>query len=124
MKLRVDVKNKKKVVRRLKEEGQNISNGSEQGLRGAIIFLQGKMIEVTPVGDTGNLIGSYTRGVKQSRDTIVGWIRNSADYAVYVHEMPAGTNFRKPGATNKFMERPMLENRREIMRLIQGGAQR
>lgn len=118
------VRGAERVNKKIELAAERIMKGAVRGLRVAILFLEGQMKEVTPVGDTGNLINSYTRGVDQRAGEVIAWIRNSAEYAVYVHEAKAGTRFRKPGATNKFMERPLLDNQRTVRRLIEMEAKR
>lgn len=64
---------------------------------------------LTPV-DTNNLRGTAT--VQATEDNADGTfvITYPTEYAVYVHEAPAGTNFHAPGTQSKFLEQPLREN--------------
>lgn len=80
-------------------------------------FLISKMIPVTPMR-TGRLRKSFENHVSAGAYAVYGKIENTAPYASYVHEMPEATNWTTPGTGPKFMERPMDENQREVLRII------
>ena len=84
------------------------------------LLLQRMSQEIVPI-DTGNLkAGAFTRseGKGFGTDVSVGYV---AHYAVYVHENLEARH--KPGKEAKFLEKPMRENRDQILEVIQKAAQ-
>jgi len=86
--------------------------------KAALLVKRGSM-EHCPVGDTGNLVNSHETEVMP--DGAFGSraeIRVTADYAVYVHEMPETYHFRKPGSGPKFLERALFENQKRVFDIL------
>lgn len=106
------------VLRNLNREIRKIKgNLSKKGMYQAVLLVERTAKIKTPV-DTGNLIGSYSTNVKEHQNKITGEIRNSAAYAVYVHEMPKTNHFKKPGSGPKFLEQALFENRDKIAQIL------
>jgi len=88
------------------------------GVIQGIMLIKAEAQKITPV-DTTNLIGGAYTDNNTTGDVITGEVGYKADYAPYVHEMPAGTNWKKPSAENKFLEKALTRNEKAVMTLIQ-----
>ncbi len=44
----------------------------------------------------------------------------TANYATYVHEMPAGTKWSRPGSGHKWFERQLKRNHKKLLGIIRG----
>lgn len=84
----------------------------------AALLVKRKSMELCPVGDTGNLVNSHETEVVPSGLSLKAEIRVTADYAIYVHEMPETYHFRKPGSGPKFLERALYENQKAIFDIL------
>lgn len=94
------------------------------GVTQGVMLIRAESQKICPVGITGNLInGAYT-DVNTTGDVITGEVGYKADYAPYVHEMPAGTNWKKPSAENKFLEKSLTRNEKGVLTLIQQSVER
>lgn len=103
------------VLRNLSKEISKIEGASADGLLEAAVFVQGKSIEIVP-HDQGVLIKQSFSDV--DRDKLISRVGYTTEYAPYVHEMPATFNYTKPGTGPKFLERPVKENTRTILKII------
>lgn len=90
------------------------------GMTAAVLLVKGESQEICPVGITGNLKADVSTDVKVTAAAVIGTVTHNVDYAAYVHEMPAGTNWKKPGAENKFLEKAVTRNEQKIMKLLEG----
>ena len=87
-------------------------------LVGASLFLKGQSDKICP-HDTGHLVGSsYTKPIVERDTKLSVEVGYGADYAPYVHEMPESTNWRKPTAENKWLEKAMMRNEKKILQLM------
>jgi len=100
---------------------RNLSRQKSVGapqLMAAGLVLQAEAMRITPV-DTSHLIGScYTNPVVDKGDKLSVEVGYWADYAAYVHEMPESTNWQKPKAENKFLERAMMRNEQKLLAIM------
>ena len=100
-------------IRKLREE-KPLQLG--RNLKKAGLFLQRESQKIVPV-DTGALKNSAsTRAHGVGKDTVVT-VGYAQIYAIFVHEVQAT---HKAGKTWKFLEIPMREKRKEIMKIIAG----
>ncbi len=96
-----------------------IKTAGAKGLASAAIVVKGESMKICPV-DKGLLINSaYTNPMTEKGTLLSVELGYSQDYAPYVHEMPANTNWQKPGAENKFLEKALLRNEKKVNSLIQ-----
>lgn len=89
-------------------------------VKAAAVYAHGECLQITP-RDTGYLMDTSFSDAVIEGDVIRGVIGYTADYAPKVHEMPADTNWKKPGAENKFLEKGVNRNVGEITRIIEAG---
>jgi len=75
-------------------------------------------MKITPV-DTGNLVNSWYGPIVEIATVkkLLVTFGLTAEYAPYVHEMMKAS-FRKPGAKAKFLEEPVLQHKKNVVRLI------
>lgn len=101
---------------------KNLSKIEQSGVQSvttAVLFVKAESQKITPV-DTSNLVDWAYTDVQVVGAAVNGEIGYTAYYAPYVHEMPADTNWQKPEAENKFLEKALLRNERKIMRIMAG----
>lgn len=115
--------------KRFKKALGSMKNGAVKGIRLACAHVKLEAQKRVPV-DEGNLKGSAYTSVSTSSRGVVGEIGFTANYATFVHEAPMKLKGQKrPGkgsfwdpqgtATNKFLEKAIDENQREIITIIQ-----
>lgn len=92
------------------------------GLTAAGFLIKGEAQRICPV-DSANLInGAYVDAVvKESENVLSVEVGFQASYAPFVHEMPANTNWQKPTAENKFLEKSLMNNEGKVLQLIANG---
>lgn len=115
--------------KRLKLALGSMKNGAVKGIKLACAHVKLEAQKRTPV-DEGNLKGSAYTSVSTSNRGVVGEIGFTSNYAVFVHEAPMklkglprkgskGRYWDKQGsATNKFLEKAVDENQKEILTII------
>jgi len=111
------------VLANLSREIQAIEGRTRAGMEEAAVFIKGEAVETTPqrkgilansaFHDTDNGAGGSGPRLR------VGY---SADYAPYVHEMPEGFNYTKPGTGPKFLEKAVRNNLRTILEILRDSA--
>jgi len=112
----IEFKGLSTVLLNLNKEIAKIQGGTKAGLIEAGMMIKNKAGKYTPIGDTGNLLGSaYTipTGTKMEPSQEIGY---TAAYAVFVHEIDK--HYRRPGSSWKFLERALKENTRRILQII------
>lgn len=103
-----------RLVQQLEELKRNIA----KGLIHCQLLLKREAQKITP-WDTGNLAGSYsTPPPSTENDIATATVENSAEYALWVHEMPESRNWNKPGTGPKFLERPLFENEAKFLEIL------
>lgn len=103
------------VLRNLRSQISQIEGATQEGLLAAGLFVQGESQEKTPV-EFGVLNNSAFTQITGPLRVSVGY---TAEYAAFVHEMPATNNFTKPGTGPKFLEKAVKNNVPEILKIIQ-----
>ncbi len=103
----------------------SLKNINPQGLVAAGLLIKGEAQRICPV-DSANLInGAYSAPVvKESENVLSVEVGFQASYAPFVHEMPANTNWQKPTAENKFLEKSLINNEGKVLQLIANGLPR
>lgn len=102
---------------------KGVEGHTREGVKNAAKLVKKEAQDLTSI-DTGELIKSafLSTGFEDSAKTkpvaIVGYGVRTADYAAAVHEMPDETNWQKPGAENKFLEKAVMRNLTKIINLI------
>lgn len=93
-----------------------------QGLVAAGFLIKGEAQRICPV-DSANLINSaYANDVvNESANVQSVEVGFQASYAPFVHEMPETTNWQKPTAENKFLEKSLMNNGKKVLELIANG---
>ena len=92
-----------------------IEGNTKDGIEAAAFFIEGESKKLTSI-DEGVLIGSAFKTPTPDRKSFtVGY---SAEYAATVHERGDGTNWNRPGAENKFLEKAVSRNLTKILNLI------
>ena len=81
---------------------------------------QNHALELTPVGDTSNLINSRFMKIQNVSDGFRGLVGYTANYAKYVHE-GGPKNWQKMGAEDRFLEKGFEENMPELRQIIING---
>lgn len=117
------VRGDKEILRNLRREIKLIDGDLSDGLKLAAAFILGEAKEITPVR-FGVLINSGFSGVAHVGGRVLARIGFTAEYAPFVHEMPADTNFGKPNAERKFLERAVTRNTDTILAIIKRKAKR
>jgi len=105
------------VIKNMTAEMQRVQERTRGGMHRAVLTVKRASMKQTPV-DTGNLMHSHDTEVFSQGMTIIGEIRVTADYAVYVHEMPESYNFRRPGSGPKFLEKALYENQQKVIDIL------
>lgn len=111
------------ILRNLRREVKKIDGDISDGLGVAAKFIEGEAKELTPV-QFGVLINSAFSGVARVGGKILARVGFTAKYAPFVHEMPQGTNFGKPGSERKFLERAVIRNTDKILSILRRKAKR
>jgi len=105
-----------RVISKLNREIRQIEGRTGAGMLEAGKFIEGESNELAPM-EFGVLVNSsFTKEVIGGRQPIVA-VGYTAEYAPFVHEMPATNNFTKPGSGPKFLERA-AGNTRQILAII------
>ena len=107
----------KKILVNLNRCIKKIQGNVSLGLDAAGAFVEGESKELTSI-DEGVLINSTFNKQSGSRTKPVQVIGYRAEYAAHVHEMPSSTNWNRPGAENKFLEKAVVRNVSRILNLI------
>lgn len=115
------LKGLEKVIRNLNKEIDKIKGRTGQGLMAAGLFIQGEAQEVTPV-EKGVLVNSAFVDLDNQPQGPVVRVGFTAEYAAIVHELPADSNFTKPGTGPKFLENTVDTNRDTILKIIKNRA--
>jgi len=104
------------VLQKLNKTIADIELHTKEGLTEAALVVKADSVKGTPI-DTGNLRGSAFHLVeedgKHKFSAIVGY---TANYALWVHEMPAHYNFNS--GSNKFLEKALLKNQGRILQIL------
>ena len=109
------IKGRSQVIRNIGKAKAKIVDKAIKALTVIGVEVRSRGMKITPV-DKGNLINSWYGPVITVRTTrIVCEIGLTASYAPYVHEMIEAT-FQKPGASAKFLEKPLKEVEAEILK--------
>jgi hypothetical protein len=107
---------------RLQREFDRMENGStEAGLTAGMIQASGYASELTPVGETSNLINSQYIFVERS---VNGWragIGYTANYAEPTHD-GGEKNWQKASATDLYLKKAFENNTAQILRAIAIGS--
>lgn len=116
------VKGLDSVLRNLNKEVKKIKRRTRAGMQEVGVFIKGEAMEITPQ-DKGVLLGSafYStdEGAGKGPRVRIGY---TAHYAPYVHEMPADSNWTKPGTGNKFLQKALNNNQHEVLDIIKEAA--
>lgn len=102
------------VLANLNASIRKIEGATEEGLFAAGLFVQGESQKITPVklGELHNRAFTKPNGPMR---VSVGY---TAEYAAFVHEMPATFNFTKIGTGPKFLEKAVKNNIPQILKII------
>ena len=99
-------------------------------LRGScFIMVTGKKADNTSPSFTGKdistLVSGHSNAVNEGREIVnavkskmVGIVSYSANYAYWVHEMPATTNWSAPGVGNKYLEKALFGMKTRIPQIL------
>lgn len=119
------------VLKNLSNEIKGIKGGTKKGLIEGGKLVRREGMQITPVGITGNLIGSWygPQIFEDSKENPFAEIGLTAEYAPFVHEMvdekfKEPVNWKKPGAQAKFLETPLKFNTKNIVDIIKKHAKR
>lgn len=99
----------KEISANLSRAFNNIENHTREGLQDALEFIKQEAQDLTSI-DTGVLIKSASYRTWDRPWGLFGEVGYKAGYAVYVHEMPETTNWQRPGAENRFLEKAVVRN--------------
>lgn len=108
------------MLENLNREVKNIEGRTAAGLLKAAIFIQGESQDMVPQ-DKGVLINSAFSDVDPLE--IVARVGYTAKYGPYVHEMPESFNYTKPGSGPKFLEKPLIGNAKNVLKIIRDEAE-
>lgn len=111
------MKGGKTLMINLGKEIKEIRSGALKGVKAGSIFLEGESLRVVP-HDTGTLANTSFNKAQMQGNTAVGTTGYTAEYAPFVHEMPASYNYSKPNTGPKYLERPLKDNRNRILAII------
>lgn len=119
------------VLKNLSNEIKGIKGSTKKGLIEGGKLVRREGMQITPVGLTGNLIGSWygPQIFESSTGNPFAEIGLTAEYAPFVHEMvdekfKEPVKWKKPRAQAKFLETPLKYNMKNILKLIQKNAKR
>lgn len=105
------------INKNLNKQIRSIRGRTKLGMAFVGNYVQRKAKPLTPV-DTGTLTnssGSQVQGTEREPSVAVFF---TAEYAPFVHEMPDSTNWKKAGATNKFLWKAVANNVKTIVDII------
>ncbi len=105
------------VIKNLNKTIAEIEGDISKGVHAAALFVQGESLENTPV-EFGVLANSSFVDAQWFDDSFWARVGYTAEYAPYVHEMPASYNFTKPGTGPKFLQRAVSNNHVKILKII------
>ena len=117
------VKGLQDIQNKLSQALRGVEGHTREGVKAAATLIKVEAQELTSI-DTGELIGSaflrtgFEDSAKAKPVALVGYGINKAPYAAAVHEMPADTNWQKPGAENRFLEKAVFRNLSKVLNLI------
>ena len=115
MALVVRVEGVQKVLMNLKKAHKGLGREAATGLKRAGLFLQRASQKIVPV-DTGALKGSaFTRAEGSGWDIVVQ-VGYTQLYSIFVHENLEAKH--KTGKEAKYLERPLRENRLQILKIV------
>lgn len=103
-------------VLRFDELRRSTKDVQAQALNQGAQRLMDLSIPLTPK-DIGNLRDA-THVVPATPDDLVAGVANGSVYAAYQHEGGPGWHYTEPGTGPKFLERPALSRRDEIMGIV------
>lgn len=109
------------INRRLNAAIAEIEGDVTNGLRQVGLYVENESNETVP-HEYGVLINSSFSAVGVRNNHPFVRIGYTAEYAPYVHEMPASNNFTKAGTGPKFLEKAVKENTNTILRIVQSAA--
>lgn len=117
----MQVINGDKVKKQLKKQGYLYAHQRTRlGLKAGADFLLKKSLEVCPI-KTGALRKSGYSKVSNKKGELKAEVGYKAKYAFIVHELPQ-SSIRAPGTTNKYLERPARQHKREMSRIVKKAA--
>jgi len=105
----------KAIAAAAKRHYQAAARGLRVGLLRAGLLLQRESQNVVPI-DTGVLRGSAATRLDDTEDGPMVTVSYSTEYAVYVHEDLQARH--KPGKIAKYLEKPMRDNRRKLINIV------
>jgi hypothetical protein len=111
----------------LKKETAKAIRALEGGLYLAANNIIAKSIREVPKDDGPLRSSNFVSSPKRSGDTIsvrFGYGGMAARYALFVHEMPAGTNWTTAGTGPKYLERPLNAARPRLAKQVEALAER
>jgi len=137
-KVTADVSGLRNVTANLNRAIRHVEGGTLKGMKRAAMFIQEQAMPITPhSGTTGrrkadggrgvrgggsNLRNSSFTAVEKQGRRIKARVGYTAKYAAWVHEMPNDVNWTTPGTGNKFLEKAIRRNTREILGIIRANA--
>lgn len=138
-KVTADVSGLRNVTANLNRAIRHVEGGTLKGLKLAALHIKEQAMPITPhSGTTGRRKKDGGRGVRgggsnlrnsafvsverKTAKRIVARIGYTAKYASWVHEMPNDVNWTTPGTGNKFLEKAVRRNTREILAIIRANA--
>ncbi len=105
---------------------QRIEIHTREGIRESVKFVKSEAQDLTSI-DTGDLIASAffrTGFLDAAKTKPIGLVGYKVEYAAAVHEMSDETNWQRPGAENKFLEKSVVRNFTKIFNIIKRFASR
>lgn len=111
----------KKLRRDLRKAKRNIEKGIERGLKAGGLYLQRLSQLIVPIDTSALKNSARTIALNSGADTEV-LVQYLTAYAIYVHEDLHASH--APGKVAKFLEKPAIENRRDIIRVVWEEAKR
>jgi hypothetical protein len=103
-----------RVLKNLNNELSTIKTVTGQRLFACGLLVKNRSVKITPI-KTGNLRGSSYVVLDETEPRPFAEIGYTANYAAYVHEMPAEYNYTMKGTGPKFLERALNDSRKEIV---------
>lgn len=99
----------------------SIEGSTAEGIELAAKFIEARAKELTSK-DEGVLENSTFVKMVDTQKGPAALIGYTAGHAAAVHEMPDNTNWNKPGAENKFLEKAVVRNLTKIINIIKNVA--
>lgn len=117
----MNVFNAQSVKKKLQKQGyMYATQRTRMGLKAGGEYLLKKSKEVCPI-KTGKLRRSGYSKVSNKKGELLVEVGYKAEYAFTVHELPQ-SSIRTPGTTNKYLERPARQYKKEIAKAVYKGA--